>query len=157
LTIEITKEDLEKAVGDSRSYAEVLRKLGFNNHEGRRKVRRLINESNLDISHFKGQSWAKGKKGLRRHTKETFVEEVLKVNGRGWNTDNMKLCILEFELLENKCAECGSGPEWSGKILVLQIDHINGERQDNRLENLRILCPNCHSQTSTYCGRKNRK
>ena len=56
---------------------------------------------------------------------------------------------------EAKCEECGLGEEWNDKILVLELDHINGNKRDNRLENLKILCPNCHSQTPTFRGRKN--
>jgi len=55
---------------------------------------------------------------------------------------------------EAKCEECGLGEEWNGKVLVLELDHINGDKNDNRLENLKILCPNCHSQTPTFRGRK---
>ena len=51
------------------------------------------------------------------------------------------------------CGICGLGPEWNGMVLVLQIDHINGDSTDSRLENLRFLCPNCHSQTETFAGR----
>ncbi|MFI1180619.1 HNH endonuclease [Streptomyces sp. NPDC020799] len=54
------------------------------------------------------------------------------------------------------CAECDIGDTWRGKHLVLEIDHINGDRLDNRIENLRYLCPSCHSQTSTFANRSAR-
>lgn len=69
---------------------------------------------------------------------------------------NVKKRILNKELLTNECQICGIKPEWNGKVLILQIDHINGVNNDHRLENLRLLCPNCHSQTETFCH-KNRK
>lgn len=72
-------------------------------------------------------------------------------------TDRLKKLLFKEGLLENRCGKCGLGPEWQGEPLSLQLEHHNGVRSDNRLENLRILCPNCHSQTPTYCGRKNRK
>ena len=57
---------------------------------------------------------------------------------------------------DDKCTSCGLGPEWQGEKLVLQLDHTNGDHTDHRLDNLRWLCPNCHSQTPTYCGRNNK-
>ena len=60
--------------------------------------------------------------------------------------------LIREGLKENKCEICGLINEWNGKPLVLQLHHINGNHTDNRLENLQILCPNCHSQTDTYCG-----
>lgn len=67
---------------------------------------------------------------------------------------NVKRRLLGVGLLENRCRECGL-MEWLGEPLTVQIDHVNGIRDDHRLENLRMLCPNCHSQTDTY-GRRNR-
>lgn len=61
--------------------------------------------------------------------------------------------LAKYHVLDYKCAICGNIGEWNGVSLTLQIDHINGIRNDNRKENLRWLCPNCHSQTDTYCGK----
>lgn len=61
------------------------------------------------------------------------------------------------EIIGYKCNKCGLENEWQGKTIVLQLDHINGDNKDNRIENLRFLCPNCHSQTPTYCGRNIKK
>jgi len=70
---------------------------------------------------------------------------------RGKSRRNVKARLLRAGLLENRCLQCGLS-EWRGKPITLHIDHINGVRDDHRLENLRILCPNCHSQTDTYGG-----
>lgn len=70
------------------------------------------------------------------------------------NRIRLKQRIIEAGLLAYECSECGLGPEWNGKTLVLQLDHINGVNNDHRLENLRILCPNCHTQTATYAGKR---
>ena len=69
---------------------------------------------------------------------------------------NLKLRLFTDGYKEIKCEECGIEDKWNGKDIVLELDHINGDKYDNRLENLRILCPNCHSQTETFRGR-NRK
>lgn len=65
----------------------------------------------------------------------------------------VKRYILRNNLLPYECVLCGMGPEWNGKPITLQLDHINGINNDHRLENLRILCPNCHSQTDTFAGK----
>lgn len=84
------------------------------------------------------------------------LEEVLKEN-----SSISRHCLIHylnrFNVLEYKCALCGNTGEWQGQVLTLQIDHINGIRNDNRKENLRWLCPNCHSQTETFCGRNQTK
>ena len=68
----------------------------------------------------------------------------------------MKSRLIKEEILEYKCALCGNTGEWQGQSLTLQLDHINGINNDNRLKNLRLLCPNCHSQTKTFSGRNKR-
>lgn len=81
--------------------------------------------------------------------------ESLLVEGQPTHSNDLKKKLLDAGLLEYKCREC-SISRWNGKPIVLQLDHINGNHDDNRIENLRLLCPNCHSQTETYCS-KNRK
>lgn len=87
------------------------------------------------------------------------VEEllVLQEKGHSYSTDALKKRLFREGVLDRKCAACGLGPEWMGSDLSLQIDHINGLSWDNRLSNLRILCPNCHSQTDTYAGKNCKK
>jgi hypothetical protein len=81
------------------------------------------------------------------------LEEILVKNSK-YARGNLKRRLIAKGLLEDKCYECGRGPEWNGKNLVLQLEHVNGDGLDNRIENLSILCPNCHSQTKTFCRRK---
>lgn len=79
------------------------------------------------------------------------LEEVL-VAGRPTSTNNLRRRLIRSGLKAARCEICGI-TEWQGRPAQLQLDHINGDRCDNRLENLRIVCPNCHAQTETYCGK----
>jgi 5-methylcytosine-specific restriction endonuclease McrA len=81
------------------------------------------------------------------------LERLLVPNGG--SRRNVKIRLLRSGVIQNRCVECGLS-EWRGKPLSIHIDHINGVKDDHRLENLRMLCPNCHSQTDTY-GARNRK
>jgi 5-methylcytosine-specific restriction endonuclease McrA len=65
--------------------------------------------------------------------------------------------VLKENVIKYQCAECGMFDKWNGKKIILQLDHINGVNNDNRVENLRFLCPNCHSQTKTYSGKNRNK
>lgn len=80
------------------------------------------------------------------------IEEIL-VENSTYQTGHLKRLLLKNALLINECALCGLGEEWEEKPITLVLDHINGINNDHRLSNLRILCPNCHSQTSSFAGR----
>lgn len=84
------------------------------------------------------------------------VQEVCVENSK-YGRKNLKNMLFKFKLKEKKCEICGLGEEWNNKVISLTLDHINGIRNDNRLENLRILCPNCHSQTDTFASRNKQK
>jgi hypothetical protein len=84
--------------------------------------------------------------------KTTPLSEILVPNSSA-QTNRVKHRLFREGVLKKLCAECGLGPEWNGNPLTLQLDHINGDSRDHRLENLRVVCPNCHSQTLTYAGR----
>ena len=81
------------------------------------------------------------------------MEDILIENSPYHNIYRLKLRLLKEHLLEYKCGICGNKGEWNGFPLTLQLDHINGIHTDHRLENLRFLCPNCHSQTETFSGK----
>ena len=81
------------------------------------------------------------------------LAEILVRNGKVRKSSQIKNRLIREGLLSEECETCWLTPEWNGKPLVLQIDHCNGDNKDWRLENLRILCPNCHSQTETFAGR----
>lgn len=88
---------------------------------------------------------------------EIPLEDVLVENSTYTTSSRLKARLLKAGRLKEECSSCGNGPEWNGKPLSLQLDHINGINNDNRIENLRILCPNCHSQTDTYSGKNAKK
>lgn len=84
------------------------------------------------------------------------TSEYLVLDGPSISSSNLKKKLINEGILPETCSICGLGPLWLGCSLSLHLDHVNGNNRDNRIENLRILCPNCHSQTDTYCGRGNK-
>ena len=151
-----TDKEFSDAVKRFTSLSQVIKYFmmapaGANFLAAKRDIKRL----NLDTSHFTGKGHLKGKSHDWAHS--TPLEEILVKNSRHYLTSLSKLKerLLKAGLLTYKCSLC-SIESWLSKPLSLHLDHINGDRFDNSLENLRLLCPNCHSQTDTYCG-KNKK
>jgi 5-methylcytosine-specific restriction endonuclease McrA len=111
-----------------------------------------VKKLDLDTSHFTGMGHLKGK--THNWAPEISVEDAFVIGG-SLSSYKLHQKIKKYNLKDYKCSYCGIS-EWNGKELSLHLDHINGINNDNRLDNLRFLCPNCHSQTDTYCG-KNKK
>lgn len=148
------KEVLTRIVKESNSIANVLKLLKLKPAGGNYKtILKKFNEYNIDTSHFLGMGWSKNKKLHQKYTKEEFIIKFLIINSTCTNTHKLKLKLFEFGLKEKKCEKCGQTEIWFGEKLSLHLDHINGVNSDYRLENLKVLCPNCHSQTSTYSGK----
>lgn len=146
----ISNEDFKRFVEESHTYADVCRKIGWKPQGGNyRYVKKYINELELDTSHFtmKGKS----NSGVKHNEKK--VEDYLTTNSY-IKADRLKWKLFSNGLKEYKCEKCGI-IHWNGEQISLQLHHINGDNTDNRLENLQILCPNCHSQTDNYCGANN--
>jgi len=147
--VKYTKEMLEEAVARSTSIAGVLRHLGLKQAGGTQaNISRWIRFYGIDISHFRGMAHQKGLPAPNR----LHWSEVLTVSPSGAN--RRETGLLRRALLESgrahECENCGSGPEWLGSPLALHVDHIDGNPNDSRPDNLRFLCPNCHSQTPTW-------
>ena len=146
----ISDEDFKELVQSSSSYSDCLRALGLTTKGGSSTdvLKRRISELNCSVEHF-------GHNGKQALNCKYSLADILTENSTYQNISRLKERILKEGLMEYKCSECGLS-EWRGRPLTLQLDHINGINNDHRLENLRFLCPNCHSQTETYAG-KNKK
>ena len=147
----ISNEDFKRFVEESHTYADVCRKIGWKPQGGNyRYVKKYIKELELDTSHFT----MKGRINSGVKYNEKNVEDYLTTNSYV-KADRLKWKLFSTGLKEYKCEKCGR-THWEGEQISLQLHHINGDNTDNRLENLQILCPNCHSQTDNYCGANNR-
>ena len=141
---------LERAVAACASKAAALRWLDLEDHATNiRALGKMIDRLGLDDSHHVGQAWRRGCTQPVRPA--TPIEEIL-VKGRPCSTHNLKRRLIREGLLERRCGNCRAST-WFGQPLTLELHHVNGDREDNRLENLQLLCGNCHSLTDTYRGR----
>ena len=134
-------------MANSFSYSDCLRALGLGTNGGSSTdvLKKRIQELECSIEHFNGH-----RNGAIRNSKP--LEEILVENSTYASTVSLKKRLLNANLIEYKCSKCGIS-SWNNEPLTLQLDHINGNHNDNRIENLRLLCPNCHSQTHTYAGK----
>ena len=149
--VEFTKENLEKLIRESKSKGEVLIKAGRSKRAWT-FLNRKIEEYQINISHFSSTYELQSSNIKGKNLSE--LNKVLDYNSNhGLSGENVKSRLFKLGLKKKECELCGLGEYWNGKKLVHHLDHINGIRKDWRLENLRVLCPNCHTQTETYAGR----
>lgn len=140
-------DKLKEAVKDSVSIREVLIRLGLKPAGGNyMTMKKLFKENNIDTTHFLGQGHKKAIKFLRR--KSFSLEEILTENSF-YSSNDLRERLIKSNIKEKKCEICGL-EKWNDKDIPLELHHKNGDRTDNRIENLQIVCPNCHAQTSSY-------
>lgn len=147
-----TIEQFKQAVQASFSISQTLIALGLAARgDNYRVFKKFVQEHNIDTSHFIGQGWNKGKTfGPKRD-----IQDYLS-NTQTIQSNKLRIRLLKEGIFEHKCSSCDN-TEWLGQPISLELDHKNGNHQDNRLENLCLLCPNCHAQTPTYRGKNKSK
>ena len=149
----LTDAEFINVVITSISGADLMRKLGYctSSNSARKLVKRRCKVLNINFPENNYvPSTKEANKATRLSNEDYFVEGV----ERDGKNIKRRLRNLNRPYV---CEICGQHPEWNGKELVLQVDHINGNHLDNRLENLRFVCPNCHSQTKTFAGKNANK
>lgn len=139
---QLSEEEFAQLVKESRSFQDLAQRIGYKKEGGgtQTALKEAVKERGLDTSHFLGQGWNKD-----NYDYSTFTKDSVKKNGR----TTLKAII---NLRGRKCECCGL-TEWLGEPINLEIHHIDGDHNNNELENIQLLCPNCHSYTDNYCGK----
>ena len=151
----LPEEEFLSLIKKSRSVKEALNYFGLENKGSNfRTIKQRISELNIDISHFLNNVEASN---LARKLSKTDFEQTWLIENSSRSRTHLKQYLVKFNLLDYKCYKCGNLGIWMDEIMTLQLEHVNGISNDNRLENLCFLCPNCHSQTSSFAGKKNKK
>lgn len=141
-------EQLVEAVANSLTYREVCENLGVSTKGSScDNIAKHVERIGLNVGHFNCMT---GEPRVKIHWSKMDNDELFSVNEADRST--IRNALLKRDLITYQCQICGL-VDWQGTKLSLQLDHINGHSNDNRLENLRFLCPNCHAQTSTYGGK----
>jgi len=148
---QVPEDEFREVVASSRSFSEVIKRIGLAVCGGNlESLQKRIARLNIDISH------------LTLKTQKTTPQNKIPlqnilVEHSTYKRIHLRDRLIQNHLLNYECAICGLGPEWEEQELVLTLDHLNGVKDDHRLENLRFLCPNCHSQTETFSGKNANK
>lgn len=146
---ELTEEEFQQIIQESQSYAECCRKIGYSDkgRYGPDQIKKRCVELNISTAHFSSTSAA------QKASTKYILDDILIENSTYANISRLKSRLISENRLEYICAICGNNGFWNNQPLILTLDHINGKHMDHRIENLRFLCPNCHSQTETFSGK----
>ena len=151
-----TDQDFVEAVRTSFSYAQVMDKLHLrvagSNYD---IVKRKIKELHLDVSHMTGKAWNQGTRYTPLREAQP-LSEILVEHSTFINANHLRERLLKEGVKQRKCACCGN-TEWMGQPIPLELHHLNAVRDDQRLENIQLLCPNCHALTDNYRGKNKGK
>ena len=154
-----TDQELMNAVESSHSIRNVIIKLGLVPAGGNyATVKNFIKKHDIDTSHFTGQGHNRGKtrdNGLKGGRRAKLLSEIL-VRNSFYQSHKLRLRLIKEDVFPHECSKCHL-TVWLGHPIPLELEHVNGVCDDNRLENLCLLCPNCHALTSTYRGRNIKK
>jgi len=152
----LNKNEFQELVNNSNSFRDILNTFNMDMSNGSIKtIYKRIEEENIDISFLEKnrnkQYSERGKKNKRgKHDIQYYLTE-----NSNYGRSHLKSRLLNEHIFENKCSICNLEGMWNKKSITMILDHINGVNNDNRLENLRMVCPNCNSQLDTHAGRKN--
>lgn len=150
----LSDEEFKQLVKTSKSMSELLRHFGMENKGGNYKTcKKRIDELKIDNSHFLSKTQSSN--WTRRVSKEDFIKKLIEQSS--YNRTHLKKYLLKFNIIKYECTKCKNNGVWENKKLTLQLEHKNGISNDNRIQNLTFLCPNCHSQTNTFAGRSLKK
>lgn len=140
-----TKEKLQEFCDESTSLRELAIKIGYspNSGSGIKQIKEMIQELDLGTSHFTGQKHSKNTGKIKTQT-EDYLSGKVKIT-----THKLRLRLISQKYFEEKCNSCGN-TEWLGEKIPLELHHKDGNKENNSLENLELLCPNCHVFTDTY-------
>ena len=152
----IEKEKLQDVVSRSKSFADIFRYFGLVIYgSGYKTLKKRMDGDGIDYSHIPlGFNCNRGRKFDK--TRAIPLEKIM-VENSTYSRGSLKKRLIKLGILKNECSVCGRPPIWENKVLILVIDHINGVNNDNRIKNLRLVCPNCNSQLDTSGGKNRRK
>jgi hypothetical protein len=148
--VRYTEEEARTAIAAARSYSDALRRLGLRPAGGNHAtLKKYTARWGISADHFDF--------GVCPHVREPIPLTQVLIEGSTYDRRHLKRRLFAEGIKQRRCEACGQGETWRGERMALVLDHVNGVWNDNRLQNLRILCPNCNATLDTHCGRKNKR